>query len=233
LQGIDAQDRGDIAHLPVRLVGAALHGQAPALIEITQGNLPLQGRVLLEGGAVLVFDHHLAACESRRQVSMFHAEAAQHVSIRIERQRLRAQRLGGLEQVRQRLVGDVDGLHGLSSLLLALGHHHGYRRSFLFERLSVGCQHRLCQTVTGERVLPGDVLGGDHPYNAGQGRSPGGIQSQQAGMVVRAAQHTGMQHTGQADIFHIAGVPGDLAGRVDALGAAPNRRAGIGIFSHY
>ncbi len=68
--------------------------------------------------------------------------------------------------------------------------------------------------------MTGDVRGGEDAHDARHAGRVRRIQRQQAGMVVRAAQDLDREQAFHGQVFDVAGLPGDFAGRIAPDGAA-------------
>jgi hypothetical protein len=104
----------------------------------------------------------------------------------------------------------MNGSRCRAGFLQGLGRHQGYRRPYLAEGAAYRREDRLILAVPSETVLTRYISRGqdsDHPRQPG---SHSHIQFQQAGMSVRAAKNTYVQHAGQIQVFYIPGLSGNL-----------------------
>ena len=143
-----------------------------------------------------------------------------------DQRRVRVERLAGVDHGGQRVVLDVDQLQRVARGIL-VGRDHE-RDLLALEADLVAGEHGL--GVVGDRRHPGqaqrlEVLGRDHRVHARHLQRLGGVDREDLGVGVRAAQHRPMQHAGQADVVQVGALAADEPRVLLALEAAEADRA--------
>jgi hypothetical protein len=121
---------------------------------------------------------------------------------------------------------DVDQRQRIARGVLVDGDHE--RDLLALETDLVTRQHRL--GVVGDRRHPRqpqglEVLGGDHRGHAGMGERRRGVDRDDPGVCVGAAQHRSVHHSRQADVVEVVALAADEARVLLALQAAEADRA--------
>ena len=143
-----------------------------------------------------------------------------------DQRRVGIKRLAGVDDRRQRLVLDVDQRQRVARDVLVGGDHE--RDLLALEADLVAGQHGL--GVVGDRRHPGqperlEVLGGDHRRDAGERERGRGVDRDDPGVGVGAAQDRAVDHPGQADVVQVGALAADEAGVLLALEAPEADRA--------
>ena len=138
-----------------------------------------------------------------------------------DQRRVGVERLARVDDRRQRLVLDVDQRERVAGDVLVDGDHE--RHLLPLEADLVAREHRL--RVVGDRRHPGqaqrlEVLGGDDRRDAGMRERARGVDREDLGVGVRAAQHHAVHHPGQADVVEVGALAADEARVLLALQAA-------------
>jgi hypothetical protein len=120
------------------------------------------------------------------------------------------QRMPGVDHRGQRLVLDVDQFQGVARRVAVVGDHE--RHLLTLEPHLVGGQHGL--PVPGQGGHPGQVplgqgLAGDDGPHLGVRLGGQGVDGQDPGVRVRAAQHRAVQHAGQAHVVDVVALAAD------------------------
>jgi hypothetical protein len=103
---------------------------------------------------------------------------------------------------------DVDQVEGLIGDPLIGGGHGGDRIANVAHLLP---RQRLLILADGKDAeLHRQVIAGEHGQDPGQRARPGGIDIQDAGMRMRAAQDPPIEHPGQSEVIGEFRLPGDL-----------------------
>jgi len=132
--------------------------------------------------------------------------------------------LEGVEQRRQKLVGDLDELHRPGCRGLVDG---GHRRHLVAHEahLLLG-QHVLVVAGRADAVEHvRHVFAGDYGLDPGQGLGRGGVDRDDPRVRVRAGEDLAVEHVGQRDVFGEHGPTGDLGRSVGARVAAADHAA--------
>ena len=115
----------------------------------------------------------------------------------------------------QRLLGDGIAGRGNGSNRVTVIQHVFTRHHVPRHVAEVDHQFARCRMLNGHIR---EVVARDDGLYAGQCLGGGGVDRQDIGAGMRAAQHTADQLTGQADIGRIAGAPRDLVDGIAARG---------------
>ena len=204
---------------PVRVRGlrGGPHGQLPAdLVHVGDRPARLQrGRVDPRVEHVLA-DRHLGVAEDLvgafgvAGLPVEDVVAGPVLQVVADERGVGVQCLAGVGHRGQQLVLHVDQLERVPGRVVVVGHHE--RHLLALEPDLVGGQHGL--PVTGQGGHPGQAasgqgLAGDDGLDLGVGLGRDGVDGDDPGVRVRAAQHRAVEHAGQVHIVHVRALAAD------------------------
>ena len=234
--GVEFQDARQFAVQVVGDLRGRPHRESAVRLRKPDGAVRLDGRV---GGSleeVVALDYkirplesviHIAECEFDRLCDV--AVPALFARL-VDERAIGGDRLVRIEVGGQLLVLDVDQREGRVGGVLVDRRDRGHPVAHVADL--VDAQRILVRRPGDDAVGGGHVPARHHSVHAFERLGPGGIDGDDAGVGVRAAQDLAVQHSGEADVVGVAGATGTLGASVDLAHRATDRgqrRGSVGI----
>jgi len=242
--GFDPQKRGTgFLHDPVSL------GATPQLslaVRTQRGQAGMRFDITLVGrlGGEMILDHQVGFGKARLDIAMAAFVFAHHVGMHplghgivrgplTDHRRIHQHRLVHIGHMRQDLVVHLDQLERITRRQRRGGGNSGHRMPVI-KRLVAG--HDVFKDVPEITLQPRrkfhlvrEIGAGDHCLHILQCLGLGGVNAQDAGMGVRAAQDGAMQHAGGMGIGTEPGAAGDLVQPVGPVRAGADKGETVGF----